>query len=166
MSQARRVKGTPFLAIVLVLVALLCSVQSSLATCTADTSNTLTLETRAVSLKILQAKLRSCSPTGSCPKELLELGGLKRVTGYVVHKENHDLILMGYADSGRPEAPLPPLHLEDFVVAMRSAWLKYAAVQSNTISYTPPGCSIDPQPTVLKKLQDIKQQIAQRVASG
>lgn len=40
--------------------------------------------TRAVSLKVLQEQLRACTPGRSCSEQLLELGGLTRIQGYVL----------------------------------------------------------------------------------
>ena len=54
---------------------------------------------------------------------------------------------------------LPPLYLEDFVIALRNAWLKYAPLQGNTYVYSHPGCSIDPNPRTLQRLQAIGQRV-------
>ena len=51
------------------------------------------------------------------------------------------------------DASLPPLYFEDLVIALRNAWLRYARLEGNTRIYEDPGCSIDPEPAVLRKLQ-------------
>ncbi|GEM_PF-3598187 len=50
--------------------------------------------------------------------------------------------------------------LDDFVVAMRNTMLRYASRQGNTVIYASPGCSIDPDPKVLQRLQQIGVRIA------
>lgn len=106
---------------------------------------------RAVSLKALQTVLKS-GPS----EEADRLCGITRVIGFVEDAKSHDLILIGAAD---PD--LPPLHLDDFVVALRNVWLVYAIPVRNAGQnraarcYEPPGCSIDPDAATLRKLQEI-----------
>ncbi len=109
---------------------------------------------KAVSLKVLQKELKICREKGTYPKELLHLSGLTKIMGYVIDKHNKDVILIGESNLNSP-----PLYLEDFVIALRYAWLKYAEQKGNTKYYTPPGCSIDPDPKVFQKLQIFGQQI-------
>jgi len=105
---------------------------------------------KAVSLKVLQQRLQQCPDKKAAPRELLQLAGLTRVLGYVVDEANHDLILVGQ------DAPnLPPLYLDDLTVALRNVWMKYAMLRGNTYYYSNPGCSIDMQPQVLKRLQQV-----------
>ncbi|MDX2044365.1 MAG: DUF1598 domain-containing protein [Acidobacteriota bacterium] len=118
-------------------------------------------EVRALSLKVLQARLRACQPKNSCSPELLRLSGMNVVLGFVVDQANQDLILLGQSDS-----TLPPLHLEDFVVALRNAWMKYAPLEGNTYQYSYPGCSIDPVPEVMRELQLVEQQLDSRRSTG
>lgn len=113
-----------------------------------------TFQGRAVSLKVLQNRLKACQEKGSCPDELLQLAGLKRIVGYVVDVPNHDIILLGQVDD-----TLPSLYLENFVIAVRNAWLKYATRKGNTIYYSNPGCSIDPSPRVREQLDVTKRDI-------
>jgi len=105
---------------------------------------------RAVSLKVLQKQLQQCPDKKAASRELLQLAGLTRVLGYVVDEANHDLILVGQADPN-----LPPLYLDDLVVALRNVWMKYAVLKGNTYYYSNPGCSIDMQPQVLSRLQQV-----------
>ncbi|MDH4035781.1 MAG: DUF1598 domain-containing protein, partial [candidate division Zixibacteria bacterium] len=108
----------------------------------------------AVSLKALQDSLEKCAPSNHCSDDLLLMGGMTELTGYVLDRENRDLILIG-----RCLPDLPPLHLEDFVVALRNAWLKYAPLEGNTYIYSYPGCSIDPDVAVMNRLNQISQRM-------
>jgi len=56
------------------------------------------------------------------------LCGITRIDGYVIDKENHDIILIGETDP-----KLPTLYLDDFVVALRNVWLKYAKLKGKFI---------------------------------
>ena len=111
---------------------------------------------RAVSLKVLEERVKVCMNTGECPEKIFEFCGLKKVIGFVIDDKNRDIILVGEVNTTSP-----PLHLEDFVVALRNAWLKYAVLQGNTYYYSAPGCSIDPNPTTIQRLQ----RLAHRVLS-
>lgn len=106
---------------------------------------------RVVSLRTLQDSLRSASTRSAA-----ELGGLTRVLGYVVDDANADLLLYGQAEPTRP-----PLRVDDFAVALRNAWLKYAERRGNTIYIEHPGCSIDPNPDVVRELQQLFDSIEQ-----
>jgi hypothetical protein len=90
----------------------------------------------------------------------LHLAGLTRVDGYVVDRVNDDVILFGVAESA------PELHVGDLVVALRNAALAYAELRGNTYYYSAPGCSIDPDPDVIRQLQYIGNEIFQNAASG
>lgn len=110
---------------------------------------------RAVSLNALQEMANECMAKGTCSKDIHHLYGIKRVSGYVIDEKNKDLILIGEVDDTSP-----PLYLEDFVIALRNEWLIYAPLKDNTYLYSPPGCSIDPDPDVLNSLQHISSQIS------
>jgi hypothetical protein len=107
-----------------------------------------------VSLKTLQSSLAACKGRGSCPNQLEQLSGITRLLGFVVDEKNHDLLLVGRTETG-----VPSLHLEDFVVALRAAWMKYARLQGNTYVYSNPGCSIDPDPAVISQLDAVGRRI-------
>jgi len=111
---------------------------------------------RAVSLRVLQERAKACMAKEMCPENVLKLCGLKKITGFVIDEKNRDLILVGDVDDSSP-----PLYLEDFVIALRNVLLKYAPLKGNTYFYSAPGCSIDPNPQILQKLQ----QLGQRAAS-
>ncbi len=112
---------------------------------------------RAVSLTIIQKILKDCTPKTSCPDGIHKLFGLERVLGYVIDDKNNDLILFGKIDGASLS-----LYLEDFVVALKNTWLHYATLKGNTYYYSVPGCSIDPDPGVLRELQEV----AGRISSG
>lgn len=103
---------------------------------------------RTVSLRILQDRLQACSPV--CPEDLLQFGGLKNVLGYVIDRKNKDILVFGETDLDRP-----PLYVEDFVVALRHTWGTYRSQQG--LDY--PGCSIDPNPQTMQRLNGIQRQL-------
>lgn len=105
---------------------------------------------RALSLKVLQQQVRACQPKQTCSETLLQLAQLTRIDGYVIDAKNKDVILIGQVDP-----TMPTLYLEDFVLALRDAWKMYAIKKGDTYIYTEPGCTIDPQPRVMGKLQEI-----------
>jgi len=98
---------------------------------------------RAISLKALQKKAKDCRG------DVLYLCDIKKVLGFVIDKKKDDIILIGETDKNSP-----PLQLEDFIIALRNEWMIYAE-KGTTHHYSPPGCTIDPDPKVLKELQQI-----------
>jgi hypothetical protein len=109
---------------------------------------------RALSLKVLQQRLEPYHSTGNYPEELSQLVGITRLMGYVVDEANQDIILFGKADTSAP-----PLHLEDFIIALNNARHTYAKRNANTIYYSYPGCSIDPDSRVINTLQNLQGRI-------
>jgi hypothetical protein len=107
------------------------------------------VKSRAVSLTVFQKVLQETGGEG--PRELC---GLTRVEGYVVDGAHRDVVILGKVD---PAAP--PLHTEDFAIALRSAWLKYAWKEGGKRYYANPGCSIDPDPAVMQELSGISARI-------
>jgi hypothetical protein len=118
-------------------------------------SNTMFENGRAVSLRVLQHNLKSPALGKHPSKEITQLGGITHLWGYVIDPTNHDVILVGDSD---PSAP--PLHLDDLVVALRNAWWIYAKVKGNTQIYYYPECSIDPDPKVFRKLDEVGNRIS------
>jgi len=106
---------------------------------------------RAVSLRVLQD---TAARTPQRAAELRLLCGLTVLAGYVIDVDSKDLILFGQVEAKRP-----PLHAEDLAVALRNARLKYAERKGNTVTYSHPGCSIDPAPAVMHDLQMIGESI-------
>ena len=98
---------------------------------------------RAVSLNAVATAAR----TGH-GSEVERLCGITQVVGYLADDATRDVILIGRVDPSRA-----PLYLDDFAVALRNVRLTYARVQGRTRYYSPPGCSIDPDPNVLRQLQ-------------
>ncbi|MBI5570568.1 MAG: DUF4384 domain-containing protein [Desulfomonile tiedjei] len=99
-----------------------------------------TIEAVALSLTVLQERLKECADTGRCSDDARFLGGMRELLGYCLDKENGDLILLGSTAGGGPR-----LHTEDLLVALKNAW----AAQEF------PGCSIDPDPEVMRQLQGV-----------
>jgi len=102
---------------------------------------------RAVSLNILAAAMK----TGQLTDQAESLCGITRLTGYVIDRKSRDIVLVGAVDPS-----LPPLHLEDLVVAMRNAWIVYGKTKGGIRYYSDPGCSIDPDPRVLCELHALQ----------
>jgi hypothetical protein len=98
---------------------------------------------RAVSLRQLSAQAAS-------GKRGLKLDGLTRLDGYVIDKENSDIILWGLAERGQPD-----LNLDDFVVALRAASDKYIEVKDGVRYRVAALISIDPSPDVFKRLNEL-----------
>lgn len=113
----------------------------------------------AVSLKVLEEKVKERIAKGEYSESIFELCGLKRIFGFVIDEETDDLILIGETD---PTSS--PLYLDDFVVALRNAWLRYATREGYTYYYSSPGCSIDPRAEYLRNLQQLSIEISH--ASG
>jgi len=111
---------------------------------------------RAISLSVLQERLSA----GSSDRDLRYLAGITRISGVVIDTEANDIILIG-----RVARDAPALHLEDLVVALRNAWMKYAHREGTTINYSYPGCSIDPYERSTAKLYTIGRQFS-RSSSG
>ena len=109
---------------------------------------------RAVSLKILQQEVEKCQDISRCSKEVLELGRLTEVMGYVFDERSKDIILLGCVNSN-----LPAIYTKDFVVALKNAWMDYAEMRGNTYYYSNPGCSIDPDPNLMQELVNVGNKI-------
>lgn len=104
---------------------------------------------RAVSLTAFQEKLQEFQSLDRCPEKLLHFAHLTTVTGYIIDSTHNDLIIIGKSD------PDKPTHLlEDFVIALRSAWNKYE-------SHGNPLCSIDPDPEVMGQLRQVAEKLMQ-----
>ncbi|MHB1459076.1 MAG: DUF1598 domain-containing protein [Armatimonadota bacterium] len=102
----------------------------------------------AVSMKTLQSAVKA-----SDNPKALTLAGLTRIDGFIVDPDNKDIVLYGQSDPSQPA-----LYFDDFVVALRNVNLGYAQLSGNTYYYTSPGCSIDPDPAIIRQLQEIRNQ--------
>jgi hypothetical protein len=98
---------------------------------------------RAVSLRQLSAQ-------AAAGKRGLKLDGLTRLDGYVIDKENADIVLWGLAERGQSD-----LYFDDFVVALRAASDKYIEVKDGVRYRVAALISIDPNPDVLKRLREL-----------
>lgn len=109
---------------------------------------------RAISLRILEREAENCMNGTRCGRDVLLMGGLTKIVGYVVDEQNKDIIFFGEANNSGP-----PLYLEDFVLALRNAWFRYAELRGNTYYYSYPGCSIDPESKIIDELQQTSRMI-------
>lgn len=88
-------------------------------------------ELRMVSLAALEAALKEAAEAGkSLPEDVLFMGGLQRIEQVFLYPERNDIVLAGpgegwvISDNGDvvgETTGLPVLHLEDFLVAMRTS---------------------------------------------
>lgn len=97
---------------------------------------------RAVSLTALEARLKSGRSA-----DVARLCGITRISGYITDSSAHDIVLIGEVEPDRPA-----LYLNDLAVAFRNSRLMYAQRKGRTIYYAAPGCSIDPDPNVMRDL--------------
>jgi len=104
--------------------------------------------TKAISLRRYEAALERCQAAKSCDTATLTLYGLTRVSGFVIDAQHHDVIIYG---SDRPAAA--PLYATDFAVALRNAERLYVKRDGGRLYYADPGVSIDPDPSVIHRLQ-------------
>ncbi len=109
---------------------------------------------QAISLRQLQDDLKACLELQNCNQNLRQFDGLTVIDGYVIDGKARDIILFGVKGSG------PALQLEDFLVALRSAWHRYDLIEGNTHYFSPPGVSIDPRPQTLLDLQKVSADFA------
>jgi hypothetical protein len=92
---------------------------------------------RAVSLRQISAALAAGKPA--------RLEGLTRLDGYIIVKEDRDIVLWGASERGQPE-----LQVADFVVALRSRFLR--GMQDGT-NYNRAACiSLDTDPEYFHRL--------------
>lgn len=88
----------------------------------------------ALSLAALQARARRARAAGApLPTDVVQLAGMNRIDGVVIAET--DIILLG-----RREASAPFIHVDDLMVAIRSAY-----ETDNIYRAAAPGCSIDPR---------------------
>ena len=112
-----------------------------------------------VSLPRLFAEVRSHREAGKdVPEELRFLGGMTRLRYVLVYPEEKDLVIAGEAEPWTATGPLqavgqttgrPVMHLDDLVVALRSAGRPF-------------GCSLDPDKNSAQKAQQVAVQYARK----
>jgi len=110
---------------------------------------------RAISLKVLQERLKAVDGSRVSSRDIRQMAGITRIEGYILDEANQDLVLFGEV-----EHHYPTLRLDDVVVALRNSWLKYADVKDGTYDYRAPYCSIEPDMTVVETLRTEGRQIS------
>ncbi len=117
-------------------------------------------ELYALSLKALQVRLDTCNSGDNCTDEDRLLGKIRRLLGYAVDETGGDILLLGFDDPEWPAA-----RVDDFVVALRNAWLRYAPLEDNVYQYRYPGCDIRPDGSIVERLQELKPKFADAMES-
>jgi len=102
---------------------------------------------RAVSLRAMQELAANLKPGDLIPDDYRCFFGITRVHGFLADTIHDDIVIYGTTDKS-----YPPLHFEDFIIALRNAWYKYAPISGNIVNYSNPSCSIDPDSTDTKEL--------------
>jgi hypothetical protein len=103
----------------------------------------------AVSLKQAQADLARCGTI--CPAEIVSLHNLGRIDGYVIDQQNHDIVLFG----PKVKPGHPAQKLDNLVIALRSAAVRYFEIKGNTRYITAPGVTLNPRRENIAALQRI-----------
>jgi hypothetical protein len=80
----------------------------------------------------------------------VRLERLTRLDGYIVDRENRDVVIWGLSERDQPE-----LHVEDLIVALRSAYGRYAARRDGVDYIATPLVSIDPNVEILRQIREI-----------
>jgi hypothetical protein len=104
----------------------------------------------AFSLRELYNQIASLQANDPYPEKLLSLGGMTRIKGYVVDKENSDVIIFGEYDESRPA-----ILTENLIIAFKNSYGHYNRREGNVSYYSFPGCSIDPDPAVMNRLNQV-----------
>jgi hypothetical protein len=76
--------------------------------------------------------------------------GLTSLYGFLWDTEGNDLILFGEADKEKET-----LNFDDFVVSLRNAYCFYCKTEGNTMYYSAPSCTIDPDPGTMDLLNKL-----------
>lgn len=82
--------------------------------------------------------------------EMKSFYGINRLFGFLWDPVGKDLILFGEADSEKPT-----LHFDDFVVSLRNVYGLYNIKKGDTIFYSFPSCTIDPDPYIMDLLDKL-----------
>ena len=99
----------------------------------------------AVSLRALSEGLVRCTRNGrvqvpddpSC-QALLTFQGLTRLDGFVLDPANNDIVVWG-----QKEVEGTPVHIDDFVVALRSSFYRYPRIENGREVHYAPAISLD-----------------------
>jgi hypothetical protein len=103
---------------------------------------------KAISLRELQKKIAQGSE-----QDLIDVKsfyGLTNIYGFLLDTSENDLILFGEADKEKE-----PLNFDDFVVSLKNAYCFYCKTEGNTIYYSDPSCTIDPDPGTMELLNKL-----------
>ena len=103
---------------------------------------------KAVSLRELQKKIIQ-RDIQELP-EMKSFYGITRLYGFLWDEEGRDLVLFGEADAEKPS-----LHFDDFVVSLRNAYCLYCQREGNTMYYSDPSITIDPDPNITQLLDKL-----------
>ena len=114
--------------------------------------------TRALSLRVLQEKLKSGRMMAGERSTIQNLVGITRLRGFAIDYESNDIVLFGSVDRS-----WPALRLEDLMVALRNAFHRYTEDIDGTTYYSYPGCSIDPDPVAMAQLENVSSQVVELV---
>lgn len=108
---------------------------------------------RVLSLRELDAQVKTALNDGEVPVTLKYLAGLQRINYFLIDRENQDVLIVGPAEGFGPNAQgrivgtttgRPPLQLDDLVIALRSAFAGQQEI----------GVSIDPTQENMANLQN------------
>jgi hypothetical protein len=103
---------------------------------------------KAISLRELQKKIMQGSEQDIIA--IKSFYGLTSIFGFLFDAAENDLILFGAADKEKES-----LNFDDFVVSLKNAFNLYSKIEGNTIYYTDPSCTIDPDPKTMDMLDQL-----------
>lgn len=95
----------------------------------------------AVSLRAITAQLKACGTSRSKCREATTLGGMTRLDGFLLDRAGNDVVLWGASETGRPG-----LVLDDFLVALRAAHMRYPTMENGRKVFYQPAISLDADP--------------------
>ncbi len=103
---------------------------------------------RAVSVKRLLNQISKNPEGAEYPPMVANFGGLTNPKGFIFDDGAEDIIIYGEAT---PKAPAA--YFEDFVISLLNIGETFAEKKNDTIIYTYPGCSIDPDGKTMQRLK-------------
>jgi hypothetical protein len=106
------------------------------------------VQLRAVSLRELQKKITHGN--GQDFRAMKTFHGITRLYGFLWDSNERDLILFGEADKSKPT-----LYFDDFVVSLKNVYCFYCKREGNTILYSDPSCTIEPDPYTMELLDEL-----------
>jgi hypothetical protein len=103
---------------------------------------------KAVSLRELQKKIIQGNEQDI--NAIKSFYGITQLYGFLWDTEGKDLILFGEAEKTKAT-----LYFDDFVVSLKNAYYLYCKKEGNTIYYSDPSCTIDPDPNTMNSLDKL-----------